>query len=76
MILLVVGIHFFALAAVFAQPVLHVAAALLVVVAAAACLIPTSVTARSFWCGVFGAPVFLAIGAYRTVAGAQTLRTT
>ena len=73
LILAVVGIHFVALAFVFAQPVLHLTAALLVAVAVVAMLIPTSVAAPSFWCGLLGAPVFLAIGAWCTVAGTRVL---
>ncbi len=73
LILAVVGVHFFALAVVFAQPVLHVAAALLVIVAITAALLPRSEVAPSFWCGILGAPVFLAIGAWCAVAGAGAL---
>ncbi|GAA3200997.1 hypothetical protein [Microbacterium terregens] len=74
LILAVVGIHFVALAFVFAQPVLHLSAALLVVVAAVAVLIPESIAAPSFWCGLLGAPVFIAIGAWCTIAGRSALR--
>lgn len=68
LILAVVGIHFFALAPVFAQPVLYLAAAPLTVIALLAALLPSDSIARSFWCGILGAPVFLAVGAWCTAA--------
>jgi len=74
LILAVVGIHFVALAIVFMQPVLHLAGALLVVVAVVAALIPGSIAAASFWCGIAGGPIFLAIGIWCTAAGIAALR--
>jgi hypothetical protein len=75
LILAVVGVHFVALAFVFAQPVLHLAAALLGTVAVVAVLIPASVAAPSFWCGLLGGPVFLALGAWCAAVGTAALRT-
>jgi len=69
LIMLIVGIHFFALALVFHQPVLHLAGALITAIAIVAAFVPLEIAARSFWCGVLGAPVFLAIGAWCYVAG-------
>lgn len=68
LILVVVGIHFFALAPVFAQPVLYLAAVLLTTIAIVAALVPAGSIARSFWCGLLGAPVFVAIGVWCTFA--------
>lgn len=73
LILAIVGIHFFALAVVFAQPVLHLAGALITIIAIAAYLIPRSLGAPSFWCGVLGAPVLLAIGLWCLLAGRAAL---
>jgi len=73
-ILLIVAVHFFALAPVFRQPVLHAAGGVLTAVAVLAALVPASVAAHSFWCGVLGAPVFIAIGLWYTVAGRRALR--
>ena len=61
--LLVVGVHFFPLAWVFGQPILFLAAALITAAAIAAALLPRKNCAPSFWCGILGGPVFLAIGA-------------
>lgn len=61
--LLVVGIHFFPLAWVFGQPILFLAAALVSAAAVAAALLPRKNCAPSFWCGILGGPIFLAIGA-------------
>ncbi len=72
-VLLVVGVHFFALAGVFGQPVLHLAAVLLCAAAVVAAAVPTSVAAHSFWCGALGAPVFLGIGLWCTRTGAAAL---
>lgn len=73
LVLLVVGVHFFALAVVFGQPVLHLAAVLLSAAALVAASVPSSLAARSFWCGLLGAPVFLAIGLWSASTGASTL---
>ncbi len=72
-VLLVVGLHFLALAGVFGQPVLHLAAVLLSTVAVVAAVVPAPVAAHSFWCGVAGAPVFLAIGLWCSRAGSSAL---
>ncbi|QIM21006.1 hypothetical protein G7075_07450 [Phycicoccus sp. HDW14] len=73
LVLLVVGVHFVALAGVFGQPVLHLAAGLLSGVAVLAALLPSSTAAHSFWCGVLGAPVFLGLGLWSAVRGAGVL---
>ncbi|MBT9257057.1 hypothetical protein KMZ32_15355 [Phycicoccus sp. MAQZ13P-2] len=70
---LVVGLHFVALAVVFSQPVLHLTAGLLVAVAVLAALVPAGAVARSFWCGVLGAPVFLAVGLWCALTGEPLL---
>lgn len=67
-ILAVVGIHFLALAPVFAQPVLYLAAVLLTAIAIVAAFVRSRSVARSFWCGLLGAPVFVAIGVWCTLA--------
>jgi hypothetical protein len=73
LVLLVVGLHFFALAGVFGQPVLHLAAVLLSAGALVAAFVPPSLAARSFWCGLLGAPVFLALGLWSASTGAEVL---
>jgi hypothetical protein len=67
--MVVVGIHFVPLAFVFGQPILIVAAVLLTAVGVVAFFLPRRVAAPSFWCGVLGGPVFLAVGATTLVAG-------
>lgn len=74
LILGMVGVHFFALAPVFVQPVLYLAAILLTSVAIIAALVPATAVERSFWCGILGAPVFLALGAWTTIGARATLR--
>lgn len=69
LILAIVGVHFFALAVVFAQPVLHLAGVLITLIAVVAFLLPKGIAAPSFWCGLIGAPVFLAIGLWCLLAG-------
>ncbi|MFV4914575.1 hypothetical protein PFZ49_13810 [Microbacterium lacticum] len=59
LILAVVGIHFAPLAFVFGQPIMAWAGAALTVIAVVAALLPASDIARSFWCGLLGAPVLL-----------------
>ncbi|QAY59797.1 hypothetical protein ET475_07200 [Microbacterium protaetiae] len=73
LILAIVGIHFFALAVVFGQPVLHLAGALITAIAIIAAFLPREVAAPSFWCGLFAAPIFLAIGAWCLIAGRSAL---
>ena len=73
LILAVVGVHFVALAVVFQQPVLHLAAATLTMIAVVAALLRVEAVAPSFWCGILGAPVFLAIGGWCLVAGRAAL---
>ena len=75
LILGVVGIHFFALAAVFHQPLLHLVAAVLTVIAGVAALIPGGAALPSFWCGVLATPVFLAAGAWCCFVGRDVLST-
>lgn len=69
LIFAIVGIHFFALAMVFAQPVLHLAAVVLTVIAIVAFFLHRDIAAPSFWCGLLGAPVFLSIGLWCLMAG-------
>ncbi|UVI36435.1 hypothetical protein [Brevibacterium spongiae] len=73
LILAIVGIHFFALAVVFGQPVLHLAGLLLTIVAVVAFILPRGTAAPSFWCGILGAPVFLGIGLWCLLAGRSAL---
>lgn len=73
LILAIVGIHFFALAVVFAQPVLHLAGVLLTLIAVVAFFLPRDAAASSFWCGLLGAPVFLGIGLWCLLAGRSAL---
>lgn len=73
LILAIVGIHFFALAVVFGQPVLHVAGLMLTIVAVVAFILPRETAAPSFWCGIFGAPVILGIGLWCLLAGRSAL---
>lgn len=68
-ILALVGFHFFALAVVFAQPVLHLAGALLMIAALVALYPSRAKAAPSFWCGALGAPIFLGIGAWCAATG-------
>lgn len=74
LILAVVGVHFFALAMVFHQPVLHLAAAVLTAFAVVAALVRVEDVAPSFWCGILAAPVFLAIGTWCLSAGNAAFR--
>lgn len=72
-ILAIVGIHFFALAVVFGQPVLHIAGLLLTITAVLAFVLPREIAAPSFWCGLLGAPVFFGIGLWCLLAGRSAL---
>jgi len=74
LILAIVGIHFFALAPVLGQPVLFIPAVLLTLIAVGAAVLPASDVAHSFWCGVLGAPVFLAVGAWCGIVGTAAVR--
>lgn len=67
--MLIVGVHFFALAPVFHQPALHLAGVLLTTIAMVTAFLPQDTMGRSFWCGLLGAPVLLAIGAWCYLAG-------
>jgi hypothetical protein len=67
-ILLIVGLHFFPLAWVFAQPVLHGVAALLSAIAVSGFLVRRSLAWPSFWCGALAAPVLLATGLWALVS--------
>ncbi|WP_223623846.1 hypothetical protein [Microbacterium sp. EST19A] len=62
LVLAVVGIHFLPLAWVFAQPIFAVAGVLVTAAAVVAALVSDKVAARSFWCGILGAPVLLGVG--------------
>ena len=68
LVLAVVGIHFLPLAAVFGQPIMAWTGAALTALAVGAALLPTSDVARSFWCGLVGAPLFLLAGGTCLVA--------
>lgn len=59
--LLVVGVHFFPLAFVFAQPIMFVTAVLITAAAIAAAVLPRTRCAPSFWCGILAGPIFLAV---------------
>lgn len=71
--LAVVGIHFVPLAFVFGQPIMGVTGVVLTVIAVVSAFVPTRAAARSFWCGVLAAPVFLIVGAICLVAGRAAL---
>lgn len=71
--LAVVGIHFYPLASVFAQPILYVVATLVTIAAIVAVVPKTDRAARSFWCGVLAAPVFLAAGTVSYLGAVQAL---
>lgn len=73
LILAIVGIHFFALAVVFGQSVLHLAGLLLTIVAVVAFILPRETAAPSYWCGILGAPVFFGIGLWCLLAGRSAL---
>jgi hypothetical protein len=67
--MVVVGVHFVPLGVVLGQPILFVAAVLLTVVGTVSVLPPRPLAAPSFWCGVLGGPVLLAVGATALLAG-------
>lgn len=62
-VLAVVGIHFIPLAWVFGLPIYVVAGVILTVLAFVIARMPDEKAARSFWCGLFAAPVLLVVGA-------------
>ncbi|MGP3535937.1 hypothetical protein ACTU3I_14145 [Microbacterium sp. RD1] len=68
-VLLVVGLHFFPLAVVFAQPVLHGVAVLLAAIAVSGFVVRRRMAEPSFWCGALAAPVFLAVGVWTLTTG-------
>ena len=72
-VLIVVGVHFAPLAAVFQQPVLILAAVLITAAGVAALLLPRRSAAPSFWCGILASPIFLAIGTTALIASRITL---
>lgn len=74
LILAIVGIHFLPLAWVFGQPILAIVGVVLTVIAVFAALARADDVARSFWCGILGAPVLLIAGAWCAAAGAAVLR--
>lgn len=65
LVLFIVGVHFFSLAALFEMPAMRVVAALVTLASVAALLLslrsPSQVDppAPSFWCGVLAAPILL-----------------
>ncbi|CAG7605699.1 hypothetical protein ACFPZL_11715 [Leucobacter soli] len=73
LVLAVVGIHFIPLAPVFGQPIFAVTGILVTIVAVVAALLPLGIAARSFWCGILGAPVLLVVGAICTVSAFGSL---
>lgn len=68
-VLAVVGIHFVPLAWVFAQPIFAVAGVILAVLAFVIARMPEERAARSFWCGVFAAPVLIVVGVACAASG-------
>lgn len=72
-VLIIVGVHFVPLAFVFGQPIVMLAAVLITFAGVASTLLPRSVAAPSFWCGVLAAPIFLVIGAFSLVAALGAL---
>jgi hypothetical protein len=72
-VLAVVGVHFIPLAWVFGQPIYAVAGAVLAVLALLIARMQDTHAARSFWCGLFAAPVLLVVGAVCAVAGFAAL---
>src|SRR5699024_9416230 len=73
LILALVAIHFFAHALVFAQPVLHLAPALITIIAVLPLCRPRDLAAPSSCCGILGAPGLLAIGLWCLLAGRGAL---
>lgn len=71
-VLIIVGVHFVALAFVFGQPIMMLAAVLITAAGVAALFLPRTVAAPSFWCGVLAAPIFLLLGTVALVAGVGT----
>ncbi|MDN3494994.1 hypothetical protein QL996_03560 [Planococcus sp. APC 4015] len=67
--MVIVGLHFVPLTFVFGQRILMLAAILLSAVGVVAFFLPRRVAAPSFWCGILGGPVFLAVGGVALVAG-------
>ena len=67
-LLLLVGLDLAVLAPALQQPFLFIAAVLLVGAAAFALFAPTDDVARGFWCGILGAPVFVATGTWAALA--------
>ncbi|MFB7892003.1 hypothetical protein ACFC1I_07385 [Microbacterium sp. NPDC056044] len=67
-LLALVGLDLVVLAPALHQPFLFVPAVLLIGVAGWALFAPSDDVARSFWCGILGAPVFLAAGAWAALA--------
>jgi hypothetical protein len=61
-VLAVVGIHFIPLGWVFMQPIFVLTGVLVTIAAVVAGLVPDKTAARSFWCGILGAPILLGVG--------------
>ncbi|WP_435748688.1 DUF7010 family protein [Microbacterium sp. PMB16] len=72
-VLVIVGIHFIPLAWVFAQPIYAVVGVLVTAAAVVAALVKDESAARSFWCGILGAPILLGAGAVCATAAFATL---
>lgn len=67
-VLLIVGVHLLPLALVFEQWILFIAGLLVAAAGIAAMILPRKDNAPSFWCGILGAPIFLAAGAVCLIA--------
>lgn len=72
LVLAVVGIHFVPLASVFGQRILVWVGVALTIVAVVAVVLPTQKNARSFWCGILGAPILL-VGAVACLLVGRTV---
>lgn len=72
-VLIIVGVHFAPLAFVFAQPIIMITAVLITAAGIAALFLPRKVAAPSFWAGILGAPIFLAVGAISLIATTTAL---
>ena len=67
-LLVLIGLDLAVLAPALQQPFLFIPAALLIGVAAVSLVAASDDVARSFWCGLFGAPVFVTTGTWAALA--------
>ena len=72
-VLAVVGVHFIPLAWVFGQPIYALAGVIVAALALVIARMQDKHAARSFWCGLFAAPVLLVVGVVCTLAGFAAL---